>query len=159
MWFCIFICTFQINKYLSCNSPAGCIDLGLIFGIPLKSIQWHLPSTDAKYYTLCMSAYLLLKYGKIRNESKSIAIFDGPLRYQRNAEYIYACKSWGCQGRSCPDSGCVITIFNWKQQGVKWKNIHLILHLLRTILCENKPGYARKQKFTKAHKARNTKKN
>ena len=41
----------------------------------------------------CMSAHLLLKYGKIRNESKSIAIFDGPLRHQRNAEYIYACKS------------------------------------------------------------------
>ena len=41
----------------------------------------------------CMSAYLLLKYGKIRNESKSIAIFDGALRHQRNAEYIYACKS------------------------------------------------------------------
>ena len=39
-----------------------------------------------------VSAYLLLKYGKIRNESKSIAIFDGPLRHQRNAEYIYACK-------------------------------------------------------------------
>ena len=36
---------------------------------------------------------LLLKYGKIRNESKSIAIFDGTLRDQRNAEYIYACKS------------------------------------------------------------------
>ena len=26
------------------------------------------------HYTACMSAYLLLKYGKIRNESKSIAI-------------------------------------------------------------------------------------
>ena len=40
--FCIFICTFQINKYLSCNSPAGCIDLGLIFGISkgnLSSMQ------------------------------------------------------------------------------------------------------------------------
>ena len=100
-----------------------------------------------------MPTHLLLKYGKIRNESKSIAIFDGPFRHQRNAEYIDACKSWGCQGRSCPDSGCVITIFNWKQQGVKWKNIHLILHLLLTILCENKPGYARKQIFTKAYKA------
>ena len=42
---------------------------------------------------------------------------------------------------------------------VKSKKIHLILHLLRTILCENKPGYARKQKFTKAYKARSTKKN
>ena len=30
---------------------------------------------------------------------------------------------------------------------------------MRTILCKNKPGYARKQKFTKAHKARDTKKN
>ena len=30
---------------------------------------------------------------------------------------------------------------------------------LRMILCENKPGYARKQKFIKAYKARNTKKN
>ena len=38
------------------------------------------------------------------------------------------------------------------------ENIHLILHLLLTILCENKPGYARKQKFTKAYKARKTKK-
>ncbi|GMN97491.1 hypothetical protein JCM35486_32390 [Blautia wexlerae] len=47
----------------------------------------------ACHYTACMSAHLLLKYGKIRNESKSIAIFDGPLRHQRNAEYIYACKS------------------------------------------------------------------
>ena len=28
-----------------------------------------------------------------------------------------------------------------------------------TILCENKPGYAKKQKFTEAYKARNTKKN
>ena len=35
----------------------------------------------------------------------------------------------------------------------------LQLHLLWTILCENKPGYAKKQKFTKAYKARNTKKN
>ena len=26
-------------------------------------------------------------------------------------------------------------------------------------MCENKAGYAKKQKFTKAHKARNTKKN
>ena len=33
------------------------------------------------------------------------------------------------------------------------------LHLLRTILCENKPGYSKKQKFTKAYKAWNTKKN
>ena len=33
------------------------------------------------------------------------------------------------------------------------------LHLLQTILCENKPGYAKRQKFTKAYKARNTKKN
>ena len=33
------------------------------------------------------------------------------------------------------------------------------IHLLLTILCENKPGYAIKQKFTKAYKARNTKKN
>lgn len=48
---------------------------------------------NACHYTACMSAYLLLKYGKIRNESKSIAIFDGPLRHQRNAEYIYARKS------------------------------------------------------------------
>ena len=46
-----------------------------------------------KHYSTCMPAHLLHKYGKIRNESKSIAIFDGPLRHQRNAEYIYACKS------------------------------------------------------------------
>ena len=51
------------------------------------------PQMYACHYTACMSAYLLLKYGKIRNESKSIAIFDGPLRHQRNAEYIYARKS------------------------------------------------------------------
>ncbi len=50
-------------------------------------------STDACHYTACMPAHLLHKYGKIRNESKSIAIFDGPLRDQRNVEYIYACKS------------------------------------------------------------------
>ena len=30
--------------------------------------------------------------------------------------------------------------------------------VLRTILCENKPGYAKKQKFTKAYKVRKTKK-
>ena len=30
--------------------------------------------------------------------------------------------------------------------------------VLRMILCENKPGYARKQKFTKAYKVRKTKK-
>ena len=30
---------------------------------------------------------------KIWNESKSIAIFDGPLRHQRNTEYVYARKS------------------------------------------------------------------
>ena len=47
------------------------------------------PTTVAGYGTVIN----LLKYGKIRNESKSIAIFDGPLRHQRNAEYIYACKS------------------------------------------------------------------
>ena len=46
-----------------------------------------------KHYSTCMPAHLLHKYGKIRNESKSIAIFDGPLRDQRNVEYIYACKS------------------------------------------------------------------
>ena len=39
------------------------------------------------------------------------------------------------------------------------KNICLILHLLQTILCENKLGYARMQKFTKAYKARKTMKN
>jgi hypothetical protein len=33
------------------------------------------------------------------------------------------------------------------------------LYLLLTILCGNKPGYARKQKITKAYKARNTEKN
>ena len=37
--------------------------------------------------------HTLLKHGKIRNKSKSIAIFDGSLRHQRNVEYIYACKS------------------------------------------------------------------
>ena len=47
------------------------------------------PTTVAGYGTVIN----LLKYGKIRNESKSIAIFDGPLRHRRNAEYIYACKS------------------------------------------------------------------
>ena len=41
----------------------------------------------------------------------------------------------------------------------KIENMHLILHLLGMVLCENKPGYVRKQKFTKAHKAWNTKKN
>ena len=96
-----------------------------------------------------MSAHLLLKYGKIRNESKGIAIFDGSLRYQHNAEYIYACKSWGCQGRNCSDSGWVITILNWKQQGVKSKNIHLNFTPFADVLCENKPGYARKQKTYK----------
>lgn len=33
-----------------------------------------------------------------------------------------------------------------------------LLHLLRTILCENKLGYAKKKKSTKAYKARKTKK-
>ena len=55
-----------------------------------KKIKFFCPILDT---STCMPAYLLLKYGKIRNESKSIAIFDGPLRDQRNVEYIYACKS------------------------------------------------------------------
>ena len=41
------------------------------------------------------------------------------------------------------------------------KNIHLILHLLLTILCENKPGYAESknlQRLTKTEKPRKTKK-
>ena len=36
---------------------------------------------------------------------------------------------------------------------------NLFLQLLLTILCENKPTYAKKHKFTKAYKARKTKKN
>ena len=39
-----------------------------------KKIKFFCPILDT---ATCMSAYLLLKYGKIRNESKSIAIFDG----------------------------------------------------------------------------------
>ena len=42
--------------------------------------------------------------------------------------------------------------------GYYMSKLNSFLHLLLTILCENKPDYARKQKFTKAYKARNTKK-
>ena len=39
-----------------------------------KKIEFFCPILDT---STCMSAYLLLEYGKIGNESKSIAIFDG----------------------------------------------------------------------------------
>ena len=42
-----------------------------------KTIQQHLPGSDAEYYSSCLPPYLLQQYGEIRYESKDTPVSDG----------------------------------------------------------------------------------
>ena len=52
-----------------------------------------------------MPSHLLQQYGPLRNESQNTPVPYGPLRHQRDDEYLRASGAGGCKGGDEEDRG------------------------------------------------------
>lgn len=56
------------------------------------SDYYNLQGSAAKDYASCLQTYLLLKYGKVRDESEDTPVPYGTLGYNNHNERLYSCQ-------------------------------------------------------------------